>query len=359
VIGIVVRREQWRRYAYAALVTVVVLPTVITVMNGPTHPDVSSAIVGYYNARGEQILKFNRTPTRYSTYLGQDATAGATPLGLAIRLVSRNAGDFANLLLDRSTSQALTHYSSVHGRLYQLVLVPFFIIGLGRSVWSARSNMQHTILLALFIGFGAPILLTSRVHIGRLVFLLPFLLLIVASGFVWTTTRVANRFRARSSSRLAGATLVACSILVLTVSWSTYTDFYHAAFRTNFESRSEDRLRSILPDVAEHGGVVLVTGDKGEVQEAVLLVSVLRSSLRDELQFIDLDDPASVVDRRDERLPLYHGVSVDHLRDSASIPGACSNIYLVEREIEGTVKALLSTWNRTCGQPPTVVMLQD
>jgi 4-amino-4-deoxy-L-arabinose transferase-like glycosyltransferase len=357
-IGIWYRREMARRYILAGLVTLCVLPVVVTAVDDPAEPNVGATIIDYYYARGEQILKFTTTPTRYSAYLDEGADVEGSRLLLAGQLIARNMGDFANLLIDRDTSPAITRSWASDGRLYPLVLVPFFFVGLGNSIWRARDSMEHAALLVLFLGFGAPILLTSKVHVGRLIFFLPVLILLVASGFIWTVRTLLARMDPGLSKHAGIATVVACSALMLAVAWSTWTDFYRTAASPNDESKAEMLLRSMYPDVMDHGGVVLVWGEKGEVKESVLMVSVLRYSLSNEYRVIDVRDQPDPFDVNAGLPPLYHGITTDHLADPASIPGGCTNMYVVESSVVETFTSSSRSWHSVCGSAPTVVPLK-
>jgi 4-amino-4-deoxy-L-arabinose transferase-like glycosyltransferase len=156
------RRREWRWFAPALLVTTLVLPVLITATRpavrgaSPDSRQPLKALEFYYNAGGEQIQKMNRRVDNYEPFLrdapprGADGTYQVSKLDAARQLVGQNAADFANLLLDRGTAPALPAYWKPQGRLYSGLLVPFFLLGLGRVGWRCWRNLPDRVLLALF-----------------------------------------------------------------------------------------------------------------------------------------------------------------------------------------------------------------
>lgn len=205
-IGLQLVRGHNRQKALLALVvTLCVLPIALTMIGTWTAPGVSTIdrLVGYYNARGEQVLSLNENPTNYSYYLDgmERGEEPVTDENLALKLLQQNTEDMLRLLFDRDTAPALSHYYNPTGqpvgRLYPGIFAPFLILGIAVSIgrFVKQKRPEYLVLLVMAAGFTFPMLLTSRVHIGRLIFALPLMFLLVAIGAIWLATLVHNQLK--------------------------------------------------------------------------------------------------------------------------------------------------------------------
>jgi 4-amino-4-deoxy-L-arabinose transferase-like glycosyltransferase len=374
------RRREWRWFAPALLVTALVLPVMVTATRpavrgaSPQSRHPLKALEFYYNAGGEQIQKMNRRVDNYEPFLrdmpprGADGTYQASRLELARQLVGQNAADFANLLLDRGTSSALPDYWKPEGRLYSILLVPFFLLGLGRVAWRCWCNLPDRVLLALFLGFGLPMLLTSRVHIGRLLFFLPFLLLIVGIGVTlaasWLApcfTAVAHRAGAQRNDALYGrAALIALSaILVLGVARSAWRD-YTVPPMPRKEADIVASLDDLVPVVSARGGALVLVLDNGlsrEMEE--LALGEYQVTLYDRYHFVDLQTMDGPLSPTTDRPTLYYGNPMAHLDRLLTLPNACMNLYYVAPPLSEQFAPTAARLRTTCGQPPTQLLLPE
>ncbi len=328
-----------RWWWFAALViTLVTLPLGLAGIVHTTATDTSvlEAIAGYYNARGEQILALNEHPENYAYYLKDDGDTDGTRGELAWRLVQQNTADLGRLLLDHDTAPALTHYYNPKGqpvgRLYPRILFPFLALGVATSLWKslARRRREDLVLLTMASGFTLPILLTSKVHIGRLVFALPLLFLLVAMG---TTTCVAVLCwlinRAHGRVRLTPMISVGLTAALGTMLVGGMAGSLHEENRLRDLSSRDAHVVMMLETMAHWpqavAGVALITDD-APVFEAVA-VSGYRLMLDSQYRFIDLSIENARPIQHGE-IPLYYGSLLDRMQ-SGAIPHYCSNIYLV------------------------------
>lgn len=373
------RRRDWRWFLPALLITAILLPTILTIIRpysivAPHKRGLTTALQLYYNAGGEQIQNMNRGADMYEPFLrempqrGADGTYQASKVDLALRLVTQNAADFANLLLDRNTKPALTDYWNPEGRLYNLILVPFFLIGLGGVAWRAWWRLEDRVLLALLLGFGLPMLLTSRVHIGRLVFFLPFLMLVVAVGVrlaatwvVWVVGRLlprradAQRFAARQRVAL----IALAAVLTVGVALSTWVD-YRVIPSPRKEARIAASLGELVPVVQSRGGgVVLIMDDGTQSEIEQLALGEYQVALYDRYQFVDLAADAAPPAAGNGRPTLYYGNPMAHLDRLLTQPTACANIYYVASKFEDRFNSTAARHQATCGEPPTRLILPD
>jgi hypothetical protein len=156
--------------------------------------DPLGASVAYFHARGEQVLALD--PGEYAGVLSEDGDGLAGDLGLAgpADLVRANAGDLLGLLADQGMLPTRAEYWNEHGRLWPAAFGALAAVGAGWTGWRAvvGRDWRSAVLLALAAGLVLPLLLTTRVHVGRLLPALPVLLLIVASGG-WALAEVVGR----------------------------------------------------------------------------------------------------------------------------------------------------------------------
>lgn len=358
-IGIRFRPDQSRRYAYAAGITFVTLPVVLAVVFLVTAPDATprgtaEAVAGYYDARGEHVIWLSTSTQRYAPYLGESVAADGSAVELAGRLMTRNAGDYLRLMLDHDTRPAITDHWNSRGSLYPAFLVPLFLIGFIRTARRAWRAPERALLLALFLGLGLPMLLTSKVHVGRLILTLPLLCLFVAIGLIWSSEWVArqlgSRVGARGQGRGGGVVVLAASVgVVLIVAWSTVSDFYRTDASPTSESLAANRIRSVLAEPGDIESIVLVAGEP--------LVSALRMSMRDELAFVDVGSGRAAGGEPDDVPVLYYGMTVEQLRDTETAPNGCDAVYVVHPRFDAIVQIVTARWADICGRPPRAIVL--
>jgi hypothetical protein len=353
------------------IVTAFVLPLSIVMLDRDPRRDVREAVLGYYRGRGEQILNFNKQPGAYTNYLQLTPAeqiagrASGDKQELALRLFKENAGDLAKMFLDLDRRQTLTDFSNSEGRFYPILLVPFFLLGMALTVRGAPRRLEDRVLLMLFWGFSLPLLLTSRVDIGRLIFALPLLLLFVAIGFVWTATRAAQgagrlaRNLGKGPSAAAGPvalTALLTGALIAIVAWSTLRE-YSADLTPPAEQRQIPAFEEGSAEAARRGGSVLVTGEASLEIEAIS-AAVLRLSLEDRYQFVSLATPVRFESSSQERRPaLYYGGVLNRLKDPAQIPGFCENVYYVAPQMEERFSAEIANQADGCAAPLSVRLL--
>ena len=352
-----VRRWEWQRLAPALVLTALVLPAALSYLG---HRDgdgwnPKDAVVRYYNGRGEQILRLNEDPGGYRYYLRQtdEEAASGGPEGtvgdLALRLIRQNAGDYLKLLLDQGTRPAITDYWNPQGRLYSQLLVPFFLLGLliaAIRFWQPALGVEARALLALFFGFGVPLFLTSRVHIGRLIFAAPFLFLLVGLG-VAALAGSAGRGdggteRAfRPARRPAGPPSIVVALAVILVGLTAHAAWadYHVS---PGPSREWERTQALLDHrgaAQAAGGAALVAADGVGAEIEAIDASASRLLSDDAYRYVNLaelppDAQPPAANPGGDRPVLYVGRILDRLRRPETMPGLCTVVYLVRPDAE-------------------------
>ncbi|HEU5432714.1 MAG TPA: glycosyltransferase family 39 protein, partial [Thermomicrobiales bacterium] len=352
--------RRWRVRALA--LTALSLPAALLFigwLTGTAHG--ASAVVDYFEARGEQIIAM-RNPADYDYYLrpapgdaADGALAGSTG-ELAWRLVRQNASDLVKLFLDRDTQPVLTDYWSASGRLWPALLAPWFALGLMRTVVDALRRPAAWLLLALAGGLTLPLLLTSRVHIGRLVPALPFLLLLAAVGLVWTTAQLRaglTRLAAGDGGRLLPYAAFALPIGALVwLALATRAEFA-VPIPVNRETRTAAALRAAAPLAAERGEAALVDDPALGAEIEQVHAAVYRLQLDGVYRFVGLAaaaDPAP----GDSRPPLLYGGVLTAVRDG-TMRDPCAPLYLVVPEVEPALRAALDSVG--CAKPPPIQVL--
>ena len=368
------RRRERRWFLLALLLTAFVFPVCIVAADQRRHQPVK-ALERYYNAGGEQVQNMSLRPDNFEPFLqsmpkrGADGAYAVTSTQLARQLIAQNAADFANLLLDRHTDSALLSYWSLHGRLYTLALVPFFFLGLGRALWRSWRHLADRTLLAFFLGFGLPMLLTSRVHIGRLVFFLPFLLLLVAGGFVLAATWL-GRGLDRLTVAVAGAghdtapyrralLLALAAVLLLGVARSAWAD-YRLPPNPRLEARVTALLREAVPAAAARGGgVVLIVDDGSEREIEQLSVGEYQLALYTRYRFVDLLVGNIPAVAEASRPALYYGNPLAQIERLATAPGGCANVYYLASAFEAKFASASARHRAACGRAPEYHLLPN
>ncbi len=427
---LVTRRGNRRLLMGGLAVTALALPAALVLLFYGAKQDPIGAINSYYYARGEQVAAFSADPQSYTSYLrlspeerqqAQQGKLPGTPVELMARLMAQNAHDYACLLLDLNTRPVLTDHWNEHGRLYAGVLVPFFLAGFCCVLWRARPRIRrkrryagesegegeskydghdgqggsgeqgargrgnhepgttaYRALLVLFLGFSLPILLTSRVHVGRLIFALPLLMVIVACGYAWLIrlldARVLRRWPVAVGRnwkwKLKLSVLVAgTAALVGMVAWSAWTD-YNVPPSPTRENSVVALLRHLRSELrpGSGAGVALVDDDKAYVEGEVIYAGAYRLELDGVYRFVNLTEvqstPASAqaeakarANPGDNRPPLYFGGVLTRLQTPGSMPDLCGSIYLVTPAVEQAFTGAAGKIQQACGRPVRYIVL--
>lgn len=333
----------WRGWRLiASVITIITLPLALAAIEEATapHPDPVGAVTGYFNVRDEQVWSLRQHPERYQDFLRTptgDAVEGA-PVTLAARLAVQNSGDLARLVLDRETLPTWTDHWNAHGRLWPALMAPFCGIGLAVVAWGAIAQRRRPdlILLALTAGLLLPLLLTTRVHIGRMVPSLPLLLFMVARGWFvlvavidsglsrlvtgWPTVRLSPIAR-------IGVVLMTVGFVAL-IGRSTWRNAQHAPPMPREQPVIEALARQTLA-ARDRGSAALIADPTLGLEIEGVHAATYRLALDDRYRFVDLtgrvtaDSPAG-----DGRPPLYVVGALDRVRDG-SLPDLCDNLYLV------------------------------
>lgn len=338
-----------RRWLLGAVVaTALTVPAALVLIEVATapDPDPGGALARYFWARGEQVLAFREDPAAYAYYLRpspEDAGGTRGDAGdLARRLVAQNAGDLLRLLADRDTLPTATDHWNARGRLWPGALAPLFALGLLATAWRAvrRRDRRAWTLLALVAGLTFPLLLTSRVHVGRLVPALPFLLLLVAIGgaaAVGGARAAIERRRPRGAVRGSWVGTVGSVALLAIVAAATRAE-EAVPIPSGREAQTVAALRDLAPLAAEHGGMALVEDPALGAEIERVRAANYRLALDRLYRFGDLDDPRPT--RADDRPALRYGGVLGRL-ESGTMPDPCRPLYAVAPEIETAFLAAL------------------
>ncbi len=362
-----VRSDARRRYAVALALTACVLPIALVLIGWVTAPDAAAtdALVAYYNARGEQLVGLHYQPEHYGQFIDvpDDAKRQPEP-ALAGQLLRRNTAVLGRLLLDQGTGPALTNFDNPAGqpigRLYPGLLFPFLVAGLLATGQSAISRRTYNdlVLIALSAGFTLPILLTSRVHIGRLVFALPFLFLLVAKGAAVVAEIVGRWIPGPAGPGLPSGRLVFAGlaiVLVVTVAWSAIEE-EHVVVPEPRAVRVASAMAGDVSEVEQRGGAVWLS-DEEPLFEAIHVAEV-RLYLNDIYDFIDLNDPEDRLAARPAggRPPVYYGGIVAR-GFPRGMPAPCHAVAFVDRVAAASLP--VGGLAGDCAEPPQYVLLPE
>jgi 4-amino-4-deoxy-L-arabinose transferase-like glycosyltransferase len=362
------RPADWPALRRALLVTLVVPWLAISVAS---LRDPATALVLYFEGRGEHLLGLSADPALYGFYLRPDPAIPdpGPPQGnrlvLGARLLAQNIGDLAKLLLDRNTRPALTDPNSPRGRLYPAFLAPFLALGLLIAAYSARRRVEERLLLALTMAWTLPLLLTSKVHVARLIFFVPLLCLLVAHGATrpiqWLMERIPARFIGHRAPLASGpaAALVAVALLP-TVAAATWQD-YRAAPPLPPEANVAVALRDAA--ARQPPGIALILrGDQADdptegVGEATQIAS-LRLSLDSLYQFVSLYAPEARPKLPDDlgRIPLYYGNLLPQLDDVSDGRLPCDVVYFVAPDALASFEARYEGRRAACGEAVVAIL---
>jgi 4-amino-4-deoxy-L-arabinose transferase-like glycosyltransferase len=334
-----------------------IVPAALMVLARLTAADQDpvATAVGYFHARGEQLVAMRDDPAAAGLYLRDASSNQEEGWPTALRLVSQNAVDLARLLVDRDTGPVVTDYWNERGRFWPWFLAPFGIIGVAASLLAARRGVHIVTLLPLAIaaGLSLPLLVTSRVHVGRLLPALPFALLLAAGG-IWLAAGwlacLAERREADGLPRwvvpvLAGAILLPAAAAA------------HAEMTLPLGAPRESAIAATLAAHAaaarQRGGAVLVEdpalGDDIERVHA----ATYRLDLDRVYRFVDLQATPTAAGG-DPRPALYWRGSLGALRDG-TIARPCHRLWFVAPEI---MDDFFAAWREGgCGGVPDSVML--
>jgi 4-amino-4-deoxy-L-arabinose transferase-like glycosyltransferase len=359
---LIFQRDARRRLAIGLLVTIVTLPLVLAFIEPEHEYNPLAAIGDYYYARGEQVFAWDGDPELYKFFLEpttEEVVKGQL-LGseeeLAWRLVKKNGRSLTNLLLDRDTEPAIIQFWNPHGRLYFGFLAPFFLLGLLQSLWNVRRRTEDRVLQGCVWGFSLPLLLTSQIHIGRLVFVLPFVCFFVASGLFWLVDFFIVRWR-NLLPRSLPATIAAGAavLLVVATARASWVDYRDALLPTRDE-RIISQLSANAGEIAASGGnaVLIRAGDNPETE--AITVSTYRLRLDDTYRFVNLR--TAIPERTDAGKPaIFFGLLLPFLDNPESVPSFCENTYFVDPELVQQFKDQTSDDAGRCGHTVRYVEL--
>lgn len=320
--------RRWKAFLVVIAVTLVALPAMLGFVDqGPGwHP--VGAIKHYYNARGEQLLSLRDNPQDFQFYL-RDADAGASPDQLERELLEQNAKDLARLFLDVDTRPALTDYWNQNGRLLPWFVMPFVLLGIGVSLWRVWVSPEARLLHLMFWGFTLPMIATSKVHIGRLVFAIPFICIFAGIGIAWLAWCFARGISARPQvvSRLHWiAPILAIALLVPTAreAWSDY----HVDVAPTRDHQLAEQLETNLGYYQSTGGVVWISGGREQTEVEAIGMAATRIEVIGDYQFVNLAE-GQRPDSSDDRPVVYFGGTTDFLTDPVLAPQLCALPWLV------------------------------
>ncbi len=381
VVELIFQRDDRGWLLSALAVTLLTLPVFLTLMLGfgqtsqPAAWDLRSALSDYFNAGGEQLASFIEYPVSFGYFLPPESATGGTG-HLAWTLVRSNVTALLNLLADRDTRPPLTDYWNTHGQLYSRLLVPVVVVGAVRLVGQLRRSVEARFLLVGVAGLTLPLLATSQVHLGRLVFASPFLLVIAALGVVWLTgllivhlpnviLRLTRNDRGPANSQLSSFRSLIRLALALVI-----------VIAVGAESREADRTtplasESHTPDVvaairaqrsAGIPAVALVLSGPADVLFERLDVATYRLMMGREARFIDMSGSSAddLADRDGERIDVFSGgFGGEGSARVATLPGAgCDVVYLIPVTQSPGFQPALNDLTSRCGQPPATVALE-
>ena len=365
-------RSRKRRLVASAALLVVAMAAFITALDFDHGHDLVASVGHYYAGRGEHIANLLANAEEYERLVGADGQKIAPPVDhMAWDLLAKNVADMANLYLDRGTAPALTDFWNPHGRLIPWWLMPLLVVGLLVAGWRGlrREAYRWRVLVVMFLGFTVPMLLTSQVHIGRLIFAVPFICLLAAFGlstiadcgsriadFVAQSRGVAGAkvpgTRRLSSTVYRLPSIVPAAIVVVAVAWSTWKE-YTIDVPPTYEAIVTRILRAQVGEVAARGGgLALVTGTDERLTLEEIDSQQYRLMLRDSYHFYNLATGEVDVRRPGNTRPaLYIGGLMDRLKEPEKVPQYCENIYYVAPDLLEKFEELIESHIEMCPEP--------
>jgi 4-amino-4-deoxy-L-arabinose transferase-like glycosyltransferase len=360
-----IRKSARRRVLIqSALLCALIVPAATMILEqlaGP-DPDPMRAAMGYFHARGEQLVAMDNLADAGQYLREEDAAAGAGR-DAAMQLVGQNAVDLARLLLDRDTGPPPIDFWNERGRFWPCFLLPFAVIGTIATVerWmrGRGEQMAHLAPFALFLGLALPLLLTSRVHIGRLLPALPFALLLVAAG-AWIAAGWISELARRAGRGDVGewrwiAPVVAGTLLVPAAAGARFD--METPLSSTRESLTAATLAGWHEDASERGGAVLAEdpalGDDIERVHA----ATYRLDLDGIYRFVDMQQAGAMPEpeaARDPRPALLWRGALKALQ-AGEIARPCERLWFVAPEI---ASEFFATWHEAgcVGAPDSVIL---
>ena len=355
-------RARRRILLRAVLLCALVVPVAMMVLEAlvAPEPDPIAAAMSYFHARGEQLIAMSGDPAAASEYLRTSSTV-ASGWDAAARLVGQNVADLSRLLLDRDTGPPPVDYWNERGRFWPWFFLPFAVIAAVPTLrgWLGALDRQPAMVvpLALFLGLSLPLVLTSRVHIGRLLPALPFALLLVAAG-VWIAAGWIGRFARRAvggelgmarwiAPVLAGALLVPAAV-------AARVDM-EAPLSPTRESLTSATLADWHEDARERGGAVLVEdpalGDDIERVRA----ATYRLDLDSVYRFVDIQQVGPTSEMANDVRPALLWRGALEALQTGGISQPCQRLWFVTPEIAGE---FFAAWHASgCrGAPDSVIL---
>ncbi len=203
---------------------------------------------------------------------------------------------------------------------------------------------------------------TSKVHIGRLIFFLPILCLLIASGATVPVQQLARRFAARFNPRRAAqlgviaASTVALLILPL-VTAATWRDYRQSPGLPPGAAVAE--VLRIAAANRPPGIALILRADQDEdptegVGEATE-VAALRLSVDHYYQFIDLHHPERQAANA-RGIPLYYGNILGRLKTETAINLPCDvDFYIAPVALDSFLRAYEGRRER-CGDAAIILL---
>jgi len=325
------RRERSRQWLIAIVVTVVSLPLLLATVDLYPEWNPLDAISRYYNARGEQVLALRDDPSGFEYFL-RGADMEQPPEALERHLIEQNARDLVRLFFDIDTKPALTDYWNQMGRWMPWFMAPLVILGMVVSLMRLFRAPESRLLHLTFWGFTLPMILTSKVHIGRLVFAIPMLCIFAAIGVIgiaWGMTFHLDRNGQRRPLLHLAAPLLGLALL-LPVAVSALED-YRAHVSVPWEARLAELLRN-EPDRFS-GGVVFVGGDRDQLMVEEISLAAVRIEVDGDYQFVNLAQ-GEAADPNDPRPTVYFGAVTELLETDAVAAELCGLPWVIRESVD-------------------------
>jgi hypothetical protein len=336
------------------VVTLIVLPLALTVLRPGPIGSPTRAVELYYHGRGEQVFELMQarngvTPFLRNLSAEEREQIAQESTGRQIQeLIRQNANDLTDLLLDRKTRPAITDFWNPHGRLYPRVLVPFFLVGMLSLLARFLFDVRARLMLALFWGYSLPMLLTTQVHIGRLVFVVPLLAIICALPIGMIVACLARLQPPATRPAFHRWAAIGVGLVIALAGAAPSMADWQTTFPPPRMSLVAARI-VVLTEQPPTQQLVYVFGDLSSYEIESLRVAELEMDLPGYLRFEDLSNGH---ERGTGPIPLLYGGVIPLLGQPGAIPGYCSNLYLVEPDAQDRFhEESDAVAQKTCGQP--------
>lgn len=358
--GALENRKRRKSLLITALVAAIVVPVAVMALEMLTSPDPRpvAAAAGYFHARGEQLMAMGHDPAAASQYVRQVGPEERAGWLAARHLVGQNAADLGQLLLDRDTLPVPTDYWNERGRFWFGFLLPFALVGAMMAVSAGRRGgggaAPRLLPLVTALGLALPLLLTSRVHVGRLLPALPFAILLTATGVWICADWLTALARWAGAARFVSSRIVAASLagaLLIPVFAGARAEMSTPIAQTR-EALTAATIAGWVETARERGDAILVEdpalGDDIERVHA----ATYRLDLERSFRFVDLKAGPSAV--ADGRPALVWRGALGALQ-AGEIAAPCDRLWFVGPEVAGD---FFAAWRATgCpGVPDTVIL---